>query len=124
MKKMKFLFAVLAIVFAAGSAFTPAKKAKPVTEKYWFQYIGDELTGNPASSAEYVLTNLNDEENEGESIECPTTHSARVCGVYAKRVLDMGSVYRPDDLDLSDIVSDSESFTEAATNLQYVDIEE
>lgn len=122
MKKMKFLFAVLAIVFAAGSAFTPAKK-KPTELKKWFSFVGTD----PENANHYVLTEpaMGD---LGDDIYCPTEVSSTVCAIYATQVWDdVNDIFRPDPGELSYIVDESDTFQVDLLDekeeyiLQYVD---
>ena len=112
---MKFLFAVLAIVFAAGSAFTPAKK-KAVDEKKWYRL---DNTAYPELASSYVLTTPPMKE-AGENPDCPFTVSTQVCAIYV--LPDAFDASLPDAGQLADIVDASDHFTEQLENetLEYI----
>ena len=119
MKNTKFLFAALAIVFAAGSAFTSVKK-KAVFEKSWFQLVD---LAHPELASSYELTSplMGD---PGDDIECPKTYSSTVCAVFATPELDINSIARPNSVELANIDANSNGFTEAILEddvLQYVE---
>jgi hypothetical protein len=117
MKKMKFLFAVLAIVFAAGSAFTPAKKKAVDPVKKWFKL---QNLAYPEDASSYVLTSVSSP-YDGADRECPTEVSENICAIFATSVTDGMSIERPDATELATIVYNSNHFQEELEDgtLQY-----